>query len=71
MTRIESNAFILHDSTVFAQNINALFVLAFTGGVAYYAWYKKNVLDKVPVMFLVSVKSTNSCIDRASISRRL
>lgn len=57
MTLIDLNAFIPHDScNIFAPSINALFVLAFTGGVVYYSWYKKNVLDKVLAMFPVNVK---------------
>jgi len=44
--------------------------IAFVGGVAYYAWYKKNVLDKVLSIYFETFEARRYS-DRTSIPRRL
>ena len=46
------------------------FFLAFVGGALYYAWYKKNVLDKVSIVW-IEAPDTDYHVDRTSVSRRL
>jgi hypothetical protein len=49
---------------------SCFFFLAFVGGALYYAWYKKNVLDKVSTVW-IEAPDTDYRVDRTSFPRRL